>query len=335
MKTLLDQELDQATDMDLLAGLPHLENGQWIAALRNLGSIEAKVNVMGTTDAGQQINVPATIPAHDFGQVAFRNASKIVRVEVDPEKFYPQIDYVNDIAPHAPETASSLAEATRLFGAQEYGKAEALARELLRSSPRLQEARIVIARALLAQNKTEEAEREFRLLGGERLPTSAALAWSSFGLGEIALRRGQAAEAARNFNDAVRADAEYASTLAARAARIRAESSGGAAPPVDESAKSFISQLDAALRSGRQAEIAPMVISGELAGFVRGVVGTQPEAWQTRVLRSEALDGNRLALDVVLNTKQLGTEHSGTAVFILARVGGSWKLSAIEFFEVR
>jgi len=31
----------------------------------------------------------------------------------------------------------------------------------------------------------------------------------------------------------------------------------------------------------------------------------------------------------------LGAEHSGTAVFILARVGGAWKLNAIEFFEVK
>src|SRR5207237_9682994 len=37
LKALLDQQLDQPTDMDLMFGLPHLEGGQWIAALRNLG----------------------------------------------------------------------------------------------------------------------------------------------------------------------------------------------------------------------------------------------------------------------------------------------------------
>jgi hypothetical protein len=57
--------------------------------------------------------------------------------------------------------------------------------------------------------------------------------------------------------------------------------------------------------------------------------------WQTRVLRSEQLDAGHIALDVTLNTKQLGVEHTGTAVYILARVGGSWKLNAIEYFEVR
>src|SRR4029077_5469257 len=125
-KTLLDQQLDESTDMDLMAGLAHLEGGQWIAALRNLGSTDVTVNVAATTDTGQQVTAQGTIPGHDFGQVSFKSASKIVRVEVDPEKFYPQTDYANDVAPRSLELASSLAEATRLFGAQEYAKAEAL-----------------------------------------------------------------------------------------------------------------------------------------------------------------------------------------------------------------
>ena len=333
VKALLDAELDHPTDMDLLAGLPHQENGQWVSALRNLGSNEVTVSVAATTDAGPQLTVLATIPAHDFGQAVFKTAARVVRVEVDPEKLYPQLDYENDIAPRQVELSGSLAEATRLFGAQEFAKADALARNLLAAAPRMQEARILFARILLAENKTDEAEREFRKLADDRLPTPAALAWSAIGLGEIALRRGQATEAAKDFNEAVRADAEYGSTVAARAARIRAEA---AAPPaIDESAKAFINQLDTAIRTGRQAEIGSLIVPGELIKFVRGAVGTQPESWQTNVLRSEQLDANHLALDVTLNTKQLGVEHSGTAVYILARVGGSWKLNAIEYFEVR
>ena len=276
--------------------------------------------------------MPGTITAHDFGQVVFKNASKIVRVEVDPEKFYPQIDYSNDVAPHTVEVATSLAEATRLFGAQDFAKAEALANDLLTAYPNMQEARVVYGRTLLAENKMAEAEREFRRLADERLPTPAALAWSSIGFAEIALRRGQGAEAVKFFDDAVRADAEYASALAARAGRIRAE---GGSSPIDQSAKAFLTQLDAAILSGRQTELTPMIVPGELIRFVRGVVGTQPEAWQTRALRTEQLDANRLAVDVALNSKQLGVEHAGTAVYILARLGGSWKLNAIEFFEVK
>lgn len=331
VKTLLDQELDQTTDMDLMAGLPLQQGGQWTAALRNLGSMDVTVNVAATTNTGQRLTTQATVPAHDFGQASFKNAATIVSVEVDPEKLYPQLDYANDVAPRIPEVAESLAEANRLYGAQEFAKAELLARQMLAAAPRSQEARIILGRALLAENKNEEAEREFKQLLAEKLPLPASLAWASLGLGEIALRRGQGAEASRLATDAIRADAEYASTLAARAERIHAETT----PSVDQGAVTFINQLDAAIRSGRKAEVGTMIVPGELGRFVQGVVGTQPEAWQTRVLRTEQLSGDRIAADVSLSTKQLGVEHSGTAVFILARIGGSLKLNAIEFFEVR
>lgn len=334
MKNILDQLLDLPTDMDLMVGLPQQQGGQWVVAVRNLGSFEAKTNVAATTTSGQRLLKDATIAAHDFGQISFQSPTSISRVEIDPDKLYPQLDYANDTSPRTAEVAPSLAEANRLFGTQDYGKAESLARQLLLGSPRLQEARTLLARALLSQNKIDEAEREFRQLMDEKLPTPQTLAWASVGMGEIALRRGQAKEAARFFSDAVRADAEYATTLTARAARIRAETTGGT-PPVDESAKAFIAQLDSAIRSGRQAEIATLVVPGELIKFVRGAVGTQPEIWQTRVLRTEPLDANLLAVDVAMQTKQLGVDHSGTAVFILARVGNGWKLNAIEFFEVR
>lgn len=334
VKTILDQELDQPTDMDLMVGLPKQQGGQWTAALRNVGSFAAKVTVAAMTNSGQRLTTEATIPAQDFGQVTFQSPAPITRIEVDPDKLYPQLDYTNDIAPRPVEITASLGEAMRLFGTQEYAKAEALTRQLVSAAPHMQEARVLFARAVLAQNKLEEAEREFRQLSEGRLPTPATLAWSAIGLGEIALRRGQAKEAARLFTEAVRADAEYAASLNARAARIRAEASGTPAA-IDESAKAFVGQLDTALRTGRQAEITPLVVPGELSRFVRGAVGTQPELWETRVLRTELLDANQMAVDVSMHTKQLGVEHSGTAVLILARVGGAWKLNAIELFEVR
>lgn len=331
LKVLLDQQFDQPTDMDLLAGLPQQQGGEWNAALRNLGANEAVVNVTATTSAGQTATVASTVPPHDFGQATFKNMPGIVRVEIDPEKFYPQLEYENDVAPKALDVGVTLAEANRLYGAQEYAKAEALARQLLATSPRLQEGHIILGRTLLAGNKVDEAEKEFNLLLNDRLPTPVALAWASLGLGGVALRRGQTADAVRNFTDAIRADAEYAATLTARAERIKAEPTAA----VNENVKTFMAQLDAALRGGRQAEISTLVVPGELSRFTQQVVGTQPEAWTTRVLRTEQLDANRIAVDVALNTRQLGVDHAGTAVFIVARVGGALKLNAIELFEVR
>ena len=48
------------------------------------------------------------------------------------------------------------------LGAQDYVKAEAVAREMLSAAPRLQEAKIILGRALLGQNKLDEAEKIFR-----------------------------------------------------------------------------------------------------------------------------------------------------------------------------
>ena len=193
--------------------------------------------------------------------------------------------------------------------------------------------RIILARALIAQNKTDEAEKLFRSALEDPLPTPSTLAWGAIGLGEIQLKRGQAGEAAKRFTEGVRADAEYASSLAARSARISAET---ATPPaIDESARAFVKQLDQAIVSGKKVEIESRIVPGELVRFVGGIIGSQPEVWQTRVLRTELLDANLMAVDVNINAKQLGQERSGTAVLMLARMGDAWKLAGIELFEVR
>ncbi len=335
LKSLLDQELDQPTDMDLVIGLPQQRGNQWVAALRNSGPIDASVTVVGTTATGERLNVQVNIPARNFGEAVFNTQSRPVRVEVDPDKFYPQLDYSNDVTPRALQVEDPLAEATAKFVKQDYAGAETGAREMLASSPRMQEARVLLARSLLAQSKLDEAEKEFRAVLDERLPTPFALGWGSIGLGEIALRKNQAAEAARRFNEAARAEADYASTLAARNGRIKAEAAANAAAAPDESARTFIAQLDQAIKSGRKTEIEAFVLPGELTSFVGGIVGSQPEVWTTRVVRTEQLDANRLAADVQITARQLGRDAAGTALLILTRTGNGWKLSGIEFFEVR
>ncbi len=334
VKALLAQQLDQVTDIDLMVGVPQQRGTEWVAALRNFGSGDAVTSVRATTVSGEQLTVNATVPARSFGEAVFKTSSKIAMVEVDPEKLYPQLDYGNDSAPRARDLQEAVSEAARLFGAQEYGKAEAIAREILATTPLMQEARIILARALLGQNRSDEAEKIFRVLLDETLPNPATLAWANLGLGEISLKKGQPAEAAKRFNDAVRADAEYASSLAARSGRIRAELAANTLQ-VDPSIRTFVGQLDQAITRGKKAELEGLVVSGELVRFIGGVVGTQPEIWTTKVLRTENLESNLVAADVSLDTKELGREQSGTAVLLLARVGGNWKLAGIDLFEVR
>lgn len=193
----------------------------------------------------------------------------------------------------------------------------------------------MLGRTLSGLTRLDDAEREFNIALKDPLPSAATLAWSNVGLGEIALRRGQAAEALRRFTTAASVDAEYGATLAARLGRIKAEALANAAPPVDASAQSFIQQLDQAIKSGHKNELDSMIVPGELTTFVKGIVGSQPELWQTRVLRTEQIDATRLAADVSISARELGKDQAGTAVLMLSRVGSGWKLNSIEFFEVR
>jgi tetratricopeptide (TPR) repeat protein len=334
IKTLMDQQFDQVTDLDLMIGVPQPRGSEWASALRNLGSTDVVTTVSATTAAGERLSVNVTVPARNFSEAVFKTPSKITRLEIDPEKLYPQLDYSNDTVPRTRDLQEALSEATRLLGAQDYVKAESIAREILAVTPYMQEARIILARSLLDQNRIEEAEKVFRSALETTLPTPATLAWASVGLGESSLKKGQAAEAARYFTEAVRADAEYASSLAARAGRLKAETANNTLQ-VDGSVRAFIAQLDQAIISGKKAELETRIVSGELVRFIGGVVGTQPEMWQTRVLRTEQLDANLVAADVSLDTKELGKQQSGTALFFLARTGSSWKLLGIDLFEVR
>ena len=334
LKVLIDQQLDQVTDLDLMVGLPQQRGAEWVSALRNVGSIDAVTSVKAVTATGEQLSIDVIVPARNFGEAVFKTTAKIARVEIDPDKLYPQLDYGNDSSPRTRDLQEALGDASRTFGAQDYVKAEKLAREILSVAPHLQEATIILGRALLGQNRNDEAEKLFQRALAEPLPTPITFAWANVGLGEINLRKGQNAEAARRFNDAVRADAEYAASLAARAGRVKAETAANTLQ-VDPAIRAFVGQMDQAITSGKQAELESRIISGELVRFIGGVVGTQPEVWQTRVLRTEQIDANTAAADVSLATKELGREQSGTAVLILSKVGGGWKLSGIDLFEVR
>jgi Tfp pilus assembly protein PilF len=333
LKALVDQELDQVVDTDLMIGVPVQRGADWVSALRNLGSIDVTVTVAATTEQGQEVRAEATVPAKNFGEAVFKTPAKIVRVEVDPDKLYPQLDYGNDVMPRGKDLSQALNEASLQLGAQDYVKAEATARAMLVTAPRFQEAQIILARAVLGENRIEEAEKLFRAALEEPLPFAATVAWANIGLGEILMKRNQPAEAAKRFSDAVAASRDYPSSLAARAARIRAEAAANNAPPVDETARTFITQLSQAVVSNKKAELESRIVPGELTRFINASIGT--EAWDTKVVRTEQLNANLIAADVQIHASKLGTVGSGTAVLMLARTPAGWKLSSIELFEVR
>ncbi|MCP9494760.1 MAG: hypothetical protein MSG64_09920 [Pyrinomonadaceae bacterium MAG19_C2-C3] len=336
MTKLLAHGFDQPTDMDLLIGVPQQRGGEYVAALRNTGSLDALVAVSATLANGERLNVTTTVPARDFGEARFRTASPPVRVEVDPQKIYPQLDYSNDVAPaRVASVDDPLNEANRLIARSDFAAAEINAREALLRTPNMSEARTLLARALLGANKLDAAEAEFRRVLEAPLPSASSLAWANIGLGDIARTRGQIPEAARRYDEAARTDAEYATTFAARNRRLQTEGQAAVAAPVDEAVRAFVTRFDAAIKSGRRADIEALVASGEIPDFAKGIAGNQPEVWTTRVLRTEALSANLIAADVQFTTRVLGVDKEGPALMLLVRDNGNLKLAAFPIFEVR
>ncbi len=330
-KDFLDAAFDQITETNLLAGLPQSSGAETKIALRNLGSIDATVNVLVTTQTGEKLTAQTTIRAKSFGEVIFKTAQKLVRVEIDSDKFYPQTDYSDDVAPREFATSDAISAIKRAFDQQDFINAEKSARTALQSAPQFDDARIWLARSLSAQNKNAEADKEFRLVLDEKLPTARSLAWANVGLGEIALKSNQNSQALSFFSEAIRANAEYGAALAARAGLNRI----GAASGIDESIKAFFAQFDKAAISGRKADVDGLILAGETTKFSGGISG-QAQEWTTRVVRVDRLDASNALAEVFLDIKLINKNaETGTAVFLLSKAGNNWKLSGVEIFEVR
>jgi hypothetical protein len=330
-KEFLDVMFDQVTDTNLQAGLPQTTGGETKVALRNTGAMDATVDVSAILANGERMSAPSTIRAKSFGEVIFKTTNKITRVEVDTEKLYPQLDYSDDVAPREFTDSDLLLAVKRFFDKQEFANAEKTARSVLQILPRFDDVRILLARSLLALGRNADAEKEFRAVLDEKLPSSRSLAWANVGLGEIASKSGQTAQAVKFANEAIRADAEYGASLAARALRKRLNAAGG----VDESVRTFFSQWDKAAVSNRKADLDALVLSGEVNKFANGISGQTVE-WKTQVLHTDNIDANTVVAETSMSVKLLNREvETGTAVYRLTKVGGGWRLSAVDIFEVR
>lgn len=330
-KEFLDYMLDQVTDTNLQIGLPQLVGGESKLALRNAGAVDVTVNVTAVLANGERMSAPTTIRAKSFGEVIFKTVNKISRVEVDPEKLYPQTEYSDDVAPRELTDSDLLLAVKRSFDKQEYSAAESTARAVLREAPRFDDVRVLLGRSLLAQGKNADAEKEFRAVLDEKLPTSRSLAWANVGLGEIAFKGGQAAQAVKFAESAIQADAEYGAGLAARAIRNRSNIPSA----IDESVKAYFGQWDKAAVSNRKAELDAMAVPGDVTRFVSGISGQAVE-WRTQILHVDNIDANTALVETNLAIKLLNKEpETGPAVFRLVKTGSGWKLSSVDIFEVR
>nr|ADC36080.1 hypothetical protein [uncultured bacterium 164] len=330
-KDLLDYLFDKVTDMDLMAGTPVAAGGETKVALRNTGAADVTVDLSATTSTGERLSTSTTIRAASFGEVAFKTPAKIVRVEIDSDKLYPQTDYSDDVAPRETTDSDPLLAAKRLFDKQDLPGAEASANAVLRNMPRFDDLRVLLARALLAENRTVEAEREFHAVLDEKLPTSRSLAWANVGLAEAAAKSNQNDAAVRSAEAAIVADAEYGASLAARNLRSKVAS----ATPVDAGVKAFFADFDRAASANKKADVDAMIVPGEITRFAAAVAGSTQQ-WQTQVTHVDPIDANTVLVEANMTVKLLNKDaETGMAVYRLVKVGGNWRLAAVEMFEVR
>ncbi len=329
-KEFIEYAFNRVTDMNLLIGLPQVNGTDTKVALRNTGSVDAAVDVSALKANGEKLTQNVILRAKSFSEVSFKNAAKIVRVEIDPEKLYPQTDYSEDVAPQELEASDLFASVKKIFDKQEFANAEKSARIVLRDFPRFDDVRVLLARSLLAQNKSSDAEREFKNVLDEKLPTARSLAWANVGLGEIAAKSNNS-DAVKYFSQAILDDADYGASLAARNGRNKINS----AAAIDDSVKSFFAQFDKAVVSNSKAQTTALILPGEVIRFANGLVG-QTEKWTTTVLQVDKIDADSVLVSTNMNIKLLSrSDESGTAVYRLTKTPGGLKLSGVEIFEVK
>jgi tetratricopeptide (TPR) repeat protein len=329
-KDYLDYLIERITEMNLMIGLPQQNGNQTKVALRNLSDIDVNVEVVATTADGQKIRNKAPVKAKSFGEAIFNSPGKIVRVEVDADKIYPQTDYSDDIAPREIGDNDALVYIKKEFDRQRFADAEKNARAVLDVYPNFDDARILLARAQLAQGKITDAQRNYEEVLNLKLPTAQSLAWAHVGLGEIAQKSGQNPAAARHFEQAIRSNSELGATLTARRGRDRL----GTINNVEAGIKTFFSNFDKAVSANSKSEIDAMVVSGEIARFAGNVAG-QAQQWSTQIMQVDKIDENNIWIEANMTIKLLNREvETGMAVYRLSKVGDEWKLSGVEIFEV-
>jgi len=329
-RELVDYLFDQLTETNLLVGLPQSSSGETRVALRNTGSIDATVNVRATMQNGSVMESPATVKALSYGEISFRSASAVTRVEVDTEKLYPQTDYSDDIAPRESTDSDPVLAVKKLFDRKDYAPAEKLGKTILRDLPRLDEVRILVGRAQLAQGKTAEADKEFQAILDEKLPTARSVGWALVGRAEVAAKLGSREQAMRFVRDALAHDSDTGSSLAARKLR----ESLGLAGNIDASIRSFFADFDRIVKSNRKAEVESLFFAGEENRFVTGIAGSADD-WKTEVRFTDQIDSDTALVETYTNLRLLTKDpEAGLVVYRLKRSGSSWKVASVDIFEV-
>jgi hypothetical protein len=340
VEKLFQQWVESIIEPDIIVGtpLPSEKPGSQLINVRNLGTGDVTVALVAATASGKQVTTMVAVPSENITAAEIQTSEKITSVEVDPEKLIIQTNYDNDsrdLSRNALRTSAQTLfnESIILFNKGQLAEAEAKLREAIRREPGNPLLHGWLARTLASQKKMDLVGAAATAAIKIEPPFGPALGWAYLSLGQVALARNQPAEAARFLRVAVIEAEEAPAQLAAIESLIQAETAAKIIPPVEESARSFIAQFDAAVKQPTD-KLSAMIVRGNLRKFAQGLAVTRQTAWTTQILHAEQIDANRVALDVGLSVRSDGRDRAGTAVFILLRAGGDWLLEDVQLFNV-
>jgi hypothetical protein len=339
---LYQQWVDSITEPDIIIGAPLTSDkpGTQRINLRNLGTGDVAVTILAVTASGKRVTANVLVPSEGITSAELATSEKITSVEVDPEKYIIQTDYDNDLREGDMKATRISAqtlfnESITAFNKGALAEAEAKLRQALQADPANAMLHAWLARALAAEKKFDEAVKEANAAISVQPPVGSALAWAHITLGQAAMARGSAAEAVGHLRRAVTEADDAPAQFASHELLVQAERAANQTPPVDESVRAFITQLDAAIKQPNSDRLFTLIIKNNLKRFVQGITVSRPSAWTTEILRAERLDANRVAVDVALKVTAEGRDQSGTAVFVLNRAGSSWVLEDVQLFNVK
>ena len=334
---LFGQWIDSIIEPDIVIGVPQPTDrpGVQRVNLRNLGTGDVPVQVLAVTASGKRIVSSVTVPSEDLTSIDIQTDEKINSVEADPDKLIIQTNYDNDAKPAVTSALTLLNDAIIAFNKGEHAQAESKLKEALRTEPKNPLLWSWLARALAAQNKSEEALKAADNAVSTTPQVISATAWARITQGQIALAKNTPAAAVEPLRHAALEAADAPAQYAARDSLIRAERAANKLPPVDETIKSFISQFDLLIKQPSSDRLFGVVLRVNLKRFVQGLTVAPPQAWSTEVLRVDRVDANRVAVDVALNVHAEGKDQSGTAVFVLLKSGTGWMLEDVKRFNVK
>lgn len=334
IQEVFSQWIESVVVPDFAIGQPQAGANGLESTLVNFGSGDITVDILATTESGEKINRTAFVKGGEYGAVAFPAGTKIARIEVDPDKLFPQKDYANDVFPRRASPNEAYGQASLAFTKKDYTTAEAKLKEALTADPNSPILQSLFGRVMLAANKTDEATKAFaETLKQQPIPLQA-FAWAQLGLGQMALQTNKFAEAATHFRLASASELDQATTIAARDGATKAEQ-GANAIRVPDDVKTFLKQLDDALLTGNADNVNPLVEQGNLREFVKRTTNSKPSTWTTEVLRAEVWDADRIAVDANVKVKIVGREGSGRVIYVLSRAGGKLKLIDVPIFDVK